>query len=214
MRKLIIRDILVILLLSNVLGGCATFYTPKESKKELEPSLKNSSVALDIHLTVKGYRGKVSTSNINEAYRSREDKTFDYEKLDEGIKQITSIFEHDGKINTFLTGKKKKANLNLRLHYIYDGEYDNAHYSWQWLTAVTVGLVPFWQKRNVKLTAELLDPRGKVKKKYSYLEEGTDVKHLFLLPLALFYQSDSATKEMVKNITKRLVADLKKDKVI
>ncbi|MFA6237879.1 MAG: hypothetical protein WC635_11165 [Bacteriovorax sp.] len=214
MKRRTIQDILFLFMISTFLGGCATFYASKSKNEQSEAAHGNSNVALDILLTIRGYQQKTSTANISEAYQSRKDEAFDYKKLDDGIKQIINIFEHDGDCNSVLIGKEKKASVNLRLHYIYDGEYDDAHYSWQWLTAITVGLVPFWQQRNVTLVAELFDSMGVVNKKYSYVEEATDVKHLLLLPLALFYQNDAATEKMVINVTKRLVIDLKKDKII
>lgn len=189
------------LLLLSLNSGCATFYDGKSFDNERKETHNSKQlykqVDLEIIMINAGYEKKEKL-NVTSLYGKKGEM-----KLTDKVDEICSILKSSGISKDIVIGGKK-SDVKILIEYVYGGEFDRSHYAWQWLTALTVGIIPFWQKRTLTLNATITNVQGSESRTVSIKEKMLDVKHILMLPLAIFFRSDNAYQAALDLVTRKM----------
>lgn len=212
----------IFLLLSLIfLSSCAVFWD-----KEIEAA-NNEEKLFKIHnlnlVFISTYYGRHETyvHNISEVYI---DKKWTLNGGQSAIWQVESYVDsvidelrksnHFQKLQVVYSKSSDKNQYTLELDQIANQEKaSGAKNIWKFGSAVTLGIIPMWETRTVKLKVTLFKGQDVVKT-YVLSEDFDYYFSILLLPLSPFYLPKYREASIVKYLINTAIIDFKKDNII
>ena len=84
----------------------------------------------------------------------------------------------------------------MKIFYRWSGEYDSKHYYWQWATALSLGIIPFWQDTFCNVEISLYDSEKRHINNSNLFAKISDYKQILLLPLFPFFRARKAEEHV------------------